>query len=132
MKVLTAVGSCQPHAYYATYDMLRTDSANCTCRFRSSSGRLLTHCAVAANGLVIRLFGCMPAMTDRDAWPAYTYLICAETSELGLSSFALRGLIGLAVAVVITLFKRWLDPVALSKRKRAINPLPPNGSLCHR
>ncbi|KAI1789443.1 hypothetical protein LXA43DRAFT_974278 [Ganoderma leucocontextum] len=64
-----------PHAYYVAYDMLRTNTAN-----------------FAASSLVVQLFGCMPAIDDQAVWPAFTYLICAET-----------------MIVLITLLKRYVD-----------------------
>ncbi|KAM5541806.1 hypothetical protein V8D89_004535 [Ganoderma adspersum] len=64
-----------PHTYYVAYDMLRINTANFT-----------------ANGLIIHLFGCMPAIDDQQVWPAFTYLICAET-----------------MIVLITLLKRYVD-----------------------
>ncbi|PIL27848.1 hypothetical protein GSI_11002 [Ganoderma sinense ZZ0214-1] len=64
-----------PHTYYVAYDMLRINTAN-----------------FAANDLVIQLFGCMPAIDDQQVWPAFAYLICAET-----------------MIVLITLLKRYVD-----------------------
>ncbi|KAI1789431.1 hypothetical protein LXA43DRAFT_1096318 [Ganoderma leucocontextum] len=49
----------------------------------------------ADNGPVIRALGCMPAINDSGCWPAFVYLICAEL-----------------MVVLLTLLKRYLDPVA--------------------
>ncbi|TBU29436.1 hypothetical protein BD311DRAFT_777571 [Dichomitus squalens] len=72
-----------PHAYYVSYDMLEQNSAN-----------------FSAAKLVVRIFGCMPPIQDEGTWPAFTYLICAET-----------------MVVIMTLFKRYLDPVALNEHQ---------------
>ncbi|EJF63557.1 hypothetical protein DICSQDRAFT_167621 [Dichomitus squalens LYAD-421 SS1] len=72
-----------PHAYYVSYDMLKQNSAN-----------------FSAAELVVRIFGCMPPIQDEGTWPAFTYLICAET-----------------MVVIMTLFKRYLDPVALNEHQ---------------
>ncbi|KAM5541797.1 hypothetical protein V8D89_004526 [Ganoderma adspersum] len=70
-------GMMIPHAFYIVYDMLRESD----CKLLKS-GQEIT-----------RLKGCMPNIHDRNAWPAYTYLICSET-----------------MVVILTVLKRYVDP----------------------
>ncbi|PIL27811.1 hypothetical protein GSI_10965 [Ganoderma sinense ZZ0214-1] len=71
---LFIAGMMIPHAFYIVYDMLRESDFK--------SGQEVTH-----------LIGCMPNIHDRNAWPAYTYLICSET-----------------MVVILTVLKRYVDP----------------------
>ena len=51
----------------------------------------------------------MPSINDQDAWPAYTYLICSETSE-PQCTWCWVALMQTTVVVILTILKRYVDP----------------------
>ncbi|RPD65327.1 hypothetical protein L226DRAFT_557906 [Lentinus tigrinus ALCF2SS1-7] len=62
-------------------------------------------------GPLLRIAGCLPSIQDQDLWPAYMYMILAETG-----------------IVFLTLFKWYLEPVDL-KRGRLFATMYRDGSL---
>ena len=62
----------------------------------------------------------MPNIEDSGAWPAYTYLICSETSKC-LSIDACKDLHSFVIVVVIlTVLKRYVDPSSTSLERTSL------------
>ena len=98
--------------------MLQVNPANCKHAFFFASSRLWWRfpVTVSAAWLVVRIFGCMPPIQDEGTWPAFTYLICAEASKFSVLWTSATRSTYLVVVVLMTLFKRYLDPVTMSTR----------------